>query len=151
MIEIPLVMAVVVLVAAAALSAYISHRTTRARDDRIFAEQVQQIRKDSNRRSRSTIKGQIAEHMAPLLPEFPFNTGDARFLGSPIDYIVFEDYTLVQNGDSDELSQVVFVEVKHGRAGLSKGERRIRDCINAGRVKWELIRIPDRLPEVETA
>lgn len=139
------------LVVAAVLSAYISHRITRAHDHREFKQREQLIRRDSNRRSRSTIKGQIAEHMAPLLPEFPYSTGGARFLGSPIDYIVSEDYTLVQNGESDELAQVVFVEVKHGRAGLSTAERRIRDCVNAGRVKWELARIPARVPSVENA
>src|SRR6267154_6463393 len=51
---------------------------------------VQGARKDSVDRSRSTLKGQIAEQMAPLLPGFPYMPSDARFLGDPIDYVVFK-------------------------------------------------------------
>ena len=51
------------------------------------------IRKDSVNRSRSTLKGRISEQMAPLLPEFPFSSADARFIGNPIDFVVFDGYT----------------------------------------------------------
>ena len=50
-------------------------------------------RKDSVERARSSLKGQIAEQMAPLLPGFPYRPADARFLGDPIDYVVFDGYT----------------------------------------------------------
>src|SRR5882724_11599495 len=51
---------------------------------------IRGARKDSVERSRSTLKGQIAEQMAPLLPGFPFLPADARFLGDPVDYVVFK-------------------------------------------------------------
>ena len=59
----------------------------RARNDleRWKLESTNNIRKDSVNRSRSTLKGRIAEQMAPLLPEFPFASADARFIGNPID------------------------------------------------------------------
>lgn len=99
-----------------------------------------EARRDALQKSRSTLKGQIAEHMAPLLPEFPYLTADARFLGDPVDYIVFDGYA---HGGEVE---IVFVEIKTGRSGLTPGERRIRDAIRAGRVRWELIRLqtPDK-------
>ena len=31
-----------------------------------------------------------SEQMAPLLPEFPFASADARFIGNPIDFVVFD-------------------------------------------------------------
>jgi predicted Holliday junction resolvase-like endonuclease len=45
------------------------------------------IRKDSVKRSRSTLKGRISERMVPLLPEFPFTSADARFIGNPVDLL----------------------------------------------------------------
>ena len=38
-------------------------------------ETAGEIRKDSVNRSRSTLKGKIAEQMAPVLPDFCFNSG----------------------------------------------------------------------------
>jgi predicted Holliday junction resolvase-like endonuclease len=50
------------------------------------------IRKDSVNRSRSTLKGRISEQMTPFLPEFLFASADARFIGNPIDFVVFDGY-----------------------------------------------------------
>ncbi len=72
------------------------------------------IRKDSVNRSRSTLKGRISEQMAPLLPEFPFASADARFIGNPIDFVVFDGYTQVKDEKGDTIS-VVLVEVKKGK------------------------------------
>jgi len=40
--------------------------------------------------SRSTLKGRIDEQMAPVLPGFLFNPTDARFIGTPVDYIILD-------------------------------------------------------------
>jgi predicted Holliday junction resolvase-like endonuclease len=53
----------------------------------------EEIRKDAVNRSRSTLKGKIAEQIAPMLPEFLYNPADARFIGSPVDYIIFDGLT----------------------------------------------------------
>jgi hypothetical protein len=55
------------------------------------------IRKDSVNRSRSTLKGRISEQMAPLPPDFPFSSADARFIGDPIDFVIFDGYTSVKD------------------------------------------------------
>src|SRR5947207_7886253 len=39
---------------------------------------IKEARQRSVEQSRSTLKGQIAEQMAPLLPGFPFSAADAR-------------------------------------------------------------------------
>jgi predicted Holliday junction resolvase-like endonuclease len=94
-----------------------------------------EIRSDAIQRSRSVIIGKVTEHVVPYLPEFRFNPKDARFIGSPIDFIVFDGL------DQDSLVDVVFVEVKTNTSTLSRRERQSRDAIAAGRVKWQEIRV----------
>jgi hypothetical protein len=94
-------------------------------------------RKDGVRQARSVLKGQISEQLAPLLPGFDYEAKDARFLGAPIDYIVFDGYS----DDDDDDVDVVFVEVKTGAARLSQGEKRIRRAIEEGRVFFETVRL----------
>jgi predicted Holliday junction resolvase-like endonuclease len=92
-------------------------------------------RRDALRQSRATLRGQVSEQLAPLLPGFGYSLDDARFLGAPVDYVVFDGY-----GQGDEV-EVVFVEVKTGRAKLSPGEKRVRDAVRAGRVRFETLRL----------
>lgn len=74
--------------------------------------------------------GKITEHLVPYLPEFTYNPKDARFLGSPIDFVVFD-------GLSDgEVRCIIFAEVKTGTSALNTRERRIRDAVQAGKVQW---------------
>ena len=49
-----------------------------------------EIREDAINRSRAVTVGKVSEHIVPHLPEFTYNPRDARFLGSPVDFVVFE-------------------------------------------------------------
>jgi len=40
--------------------------------------------------SRAVLKGKMAEQLAPILPEFQYLPSDAKFLGDPVDYVVFD-------------------------------------------------------------
>jgi predicted Holliday junction resolvase-like endonuclease len=84
------------------------------------------------------VSGKVQEHLAPFFPEFiaQFNPRDARFLGMPLDYVVFDGL------DEGDVRRVVFVEVKTGTATLEKRERWIRDAIEAGTVEFQLLRVP---------
>ncbi len=94
------------------------------------------IREDALRRSQSVIAGKATEHLAPLLPGFEFDPRDARFLGSPIDFLVFDGLS------EGELREIVFVEIKTGSsAALSLRERRVREAVDAGRVRFLEVRI----------
>ena len=101
-------------------------------------EDIKAARQDSLSRSHMTVSGKVQEHLAPLLPGFcaEFNPRDARFLGSPVDFVVFDGL------DSGEVTRVVFVEVKTGRSALSARERRVRAAIEEGKVEWRLLRLP---------
>lgn len=92
------------------------------------------IRRDAVLRSQATISGLVHEQLLPFLPEFPFNPKDARFLGTPVDLVVFDGL------DAGQVRGVVFIEVKTGGATLSARERQVRDAIRAGNVSWLEIR-----------
>jgi hypothetical protein len=86
------------------------------------------------RRSEDVRGGRLAESLAPLLEGFPVDVqkpGTATvFLGQPVDYVHF---------DPDD--GVVFVEVKSGGSQLSARQRRLRELVEAGRVRWETYRV----------
>ncbi|HTY14915.1 MAG TPA: Holliday junction resolvase-like protein [Methanoregulaceae archaeon] len=102
------------------------------------------IRKDSVNRSRSTLKGRISEQMAPLLPEFPFSPADARFIGNPIDFVVFDGYTKAKDEKADAID-VVLVEVKKGKGKLSREQSLIKKAVEEGRVSWQTIVFGDEV------
>ena len=105
---------------------------------------LRRAREDSVSRSRSVVSGKVQEHLAPLFPAFisQFNPRDAIFLGTPLDFVVFDG---LNDGDDTEVRRVVFVEVKTGKASLIKRERRVRDAIQAGRVEYQLLRLPKQI------
>lgn len=99
-------------------------------------------RRESVERSRSSLKGQIAEQLAPLLPGFPYLSADARFLGDPIDYVVFNRYSnLRDEGSSSEPLEIVLLEVKQGASALSPFQRCIARSVEEGRVRFEVFRV----------
>ena len=119
----------------------------RARNDleRWKIECTNDIRKDSVNRSRSTLKGKISEQMAPFLPEFPFSSADARFIGNPIDFVVFDGYTSVKDDKGDRIN-IVLVEVKKGKGRLTREETLIKKAVEEGRVSWQTIFLKDEGP-----
>lgn len=96
-------------------------------------------RRESTDQSRAVLKGKMAEQMAPMLPGFDYWPADARFLGDPIDYVVFDGYSQ-ENGMSDDV-EVVILDIKKERTPLSQGQRRIARAIAAGRVRFEVVRV----------
>jgi len=96
-------------------------------------------RKDAIARSRSVIGGHFSENLAPFLPNFPFLPTECKFLGKPIDLIVFKGM------DEKEIGEVVFVEVKSGKSKLNAQERKLKETIEAKRVKWVEYRIPEEI------
>ncbi len=88
-------------------------------------------RKDAVKKSRAVIGGQVAEQLAPYLPEFPCNPGDVCFLGKPVDFIGFTGLT-----ESDEIHEVMFIEVKTGQSKLNGHEKQLKDAIQKGCVRY---------------
>ena len=93
------------------------------------------IRENAVQRSLAVTAGKVHEQLVPYLPEFGFNPKDARFLGSPVDLVVFDGLA------AGDVKRVVFLEVKTGGAPLTARERQVREVIDAREVVWAELRL----------
>lgn len=100
-------------------------------------EDIAQARKEAIAQSRGVLGGKFIEQVVPYLPSFKYDPTEARFIGSPIDLIVFPG---LASGDPKE---IVIIEIKSGKnARLTASEAKIRELIEGGMVRWELIHQP---------
>jgi predicted Holliday junction resolvase-like endonuclease len=100
-------------------------------------ENTAKVTQETLKRSSATIKGQMGERFAPFAAGFGYEPADARFLGSPVDYVVFDGLT------DGEIRGVAFVEVKVGALPLTPFQRQVSEAIKAGRVKWKTLQLED--------
>lgn len=93
------------------------------------------IRQDAIKKSEAVIRGKVTEHLMPYFPEFRYNPKDVRFIGTPVDLIVFDGLS------EGAVKQVVFIEVKTGRESTaSPREKLVKECIGNRAVSYEMIR-----------
>lgn len=117
----------------------------RAEQQEQFKVTVIEQRSDAKESSRHSLKGKIGEQMSPLFPEFysKYQPSDARFLGSPIDYIIFKhmsEYDRKTKAE-DVPIDVVLVEVKSSKkAGLTEKEKAVKIAVDEGRVTFDVVR-----------
>ena len=92
-------------------------------------------RQDAINRSQSVILGKVTEHLIPFHQNFPYNPKEARFIGSPIDMIVF------QGIDNEEEVTIYILEIKTGTSSLNKRQKLVRDAIENNRVFWRELNV----------
>ncbi len=136
---------VLVVLAALSISVFASYYLIKWRFDRRFKlwqeaqlelwmQEKSNAQKQAVAQSRAVLGGKFVEQMTPYLPEFKYDPTEARFIGSPIDLIVFPG---LSHGDPQE---IVIIEVKTGKhRQLSPPEKKIRQLIEEGMVRWEFI------------
>lgn len=115
-----------------ALFLIIGFLIAKIKDRKLIAKQ----RNDAVLRSRAIIGGQVAEQIAPFLPNFPCNPGDARFIGKPVDFVAFCGMSEGKNVD-----EVLLIEVKTGNSTLSEREKEIKKAVENGKVRYIEYRI----------
>jgi predicted Holliday junction resolvase-like endonuclease len=93
------------------------------------------IRQDAIQRSQAVTSGKVHEQLVPYLPGFPYNPKDVRFLGSPVDLVVFDGLA------AGRLRRIIFVEVKTGSSALTQRERSVREIVEEREVDWAELRI----------
>ncbi len=98
-------------------------------------QEEERIRKDAIERSARTLSGKTLEKLVPFLENFPYDPHDIRWLGDPIDLVIFDGYS------SDKLNQIVFCEVKSGEGKLTKGQNRIKELVEGKKVGWKEFKI----------
>lgn len=121
------ILAIIFLIIVVLISFFIGKITERLKN----SSREKKSRKDAIKRSRAVLGGQFAEQIAPLLPNFPCNPGDARFVGKPVDFIAFPGVA-----EGKPIEEILFIEVKTGEAKLSGREKEIRNLIENGKVRY---------------
>ena len=109
------------------------------RRDKYWQDELPSHRKDAIMKSRAVLGGQFSEQLAPYLPNFNYLPTECRFLGKPVDFIVFKGM------DERNITEVVFVEAKSGKSKLSPQEKSLKEAIEKKKVRWEEYRIPEDL------
>ncbi|MCW1306345.1 MAG: Holliday junction resolvase-like protein [Candidatus Nanoarchaeia archaeon] len=111
------------------------------RVEEYIQQHIEEIREETLKRSRAVLKGKIAEQMVALLPEFPYNPADARFIGNPVDYVIFDGYTQVKDSGGGEV-RIIFLDVKKGeKAQLTREEEAIMKAVKEKKVAWHLLHL----------
>ena len=138
----------VIIVVALIISFFAVYYSTRLKFERKFRqwqdaqivsweEEKARALKEAIAQSRAVLSGKFTEQLAPFLPEFQYDPTEARFIGSPIDFIIFPG---LAQGDPEE---IVIMEIKTSKtAALTPQQRKIRQLIEDGMVRWELIQKP---------
>ena len=84
-----------------------------------------------HRKSSEVRLGKIGENLAPFVKNWPWDPKEFRFLGNPIDGVQFND------------DEIIFVEIKTGKARLSKSQKDFRDLVKAGKVSFVSFKITE--------
>ena len=136
---------IAIAVAATVLIIILSNHMIRLRFEQRFREwceerteeweaETEQARKDAINRSRAVLGGKFTEQMVPYFPDFQYDPTEARFIGSPVDLIVFPG---LAGGDPQA---IVILEVKTGPGSqLTPQQKKIRQLIEEGMVRWDEI------------
>ena len=70
------------------------------------------------------------------MPDFPYNPKDVQWVGGLIDALVWDGCS------EDEEITVVALEYKSGTLRLKDDQKRVRDAINVGRFRYEILPLP---------
>lgn len=88
-----------------------------------WQKNLNRIKRDIAERQRVGIKGKVTESFAPFLEGFPFKASECKFIGDPIDYLVFEGL------DERNVKGIHLVEIKSGKSKLSNHQKQIKEII----------------------
>ena len=112
---------------------YLGERVGKAHNESAWQQKLIGVREEIADKQRAGIKGKVTEMFAPYLEGFPFKASECKFIGDPIDYIVFEGL------DNRDVKAIHFVDVKADSSELSKHQRQIKEIVesvNSSKVKW---------------
>ena len=135
--EINVLLTTIIFLIGLIIAYFIGVKVATMKRDSHWELQIPIHRQDAIAKSRSVLSGQFSEQLAPYLPDFPYKANEVRFLGKPIDFIAFKGL------DDKKVDEVVFVEVKSGKAQMNRTEKSLKEAIKKKRVSFEEYRVPD--------
>lgn len=71
------------------LAYFVGQKIATIKRDKYWELEIPGHRKDAILKSRSVLSGMFSEQLAPFLPNFNFKPTECRFLGKPVDFIIF--------------------------------------------------------------
>lgn len=87
------------------------------------------LREKYSKTSISVRHGKFLEHYIPWIREFfPYNPERFRFIGNPIDGILFGD------------DKIIFMEFKTGKSLLNEAQKKIKSLVENKKVEWKEVR-----------
>jgi len=121
--EIPITLVVLATIAFF-LAIWLTYKIASLRADLRWQKNLVHLRKEIADQQRAGIKGKVSEAFAPFLEGFPFKPSECKFIGNPIDYLVFEGL------DERNIKGIHLVEIKQGTSKLSPHQKQIKDLID---------------------
>src|SRR3989344_50900 len=106
-----------------AIFSYLLYKVGQYQKDGEWKDRVDKLRAEIADKQRAGIKGKVTEMFAPYLEGFPFKASECKFIGDPIDYVVFEGL------DERDIKGIHFLDVKADSSELKPHQKQIRDII----------------------
>ena len=132
------ILTILIAVLAFFIIVYLTYKLSSYKTNLKWQKNLVKLRGDIANSQRANIKGKVTETFAPFLKGFPFKASECKFIGDPLDYVVFKGL------DERDIKGIHFVEVKSGDAKLSKHQKEIIRLVrNNGR--YEIVDIARKL------
>ena len=101
-------------------------------------DKLKKRRKLATKKAQITTKavniGKNLEKVLPTMRDFKWTVPDSKFLGDPIDLIVFNGLSV------NKVKSINFIEVKSGKARLNNHQKAIRDAIEEQKVSYKVFK-----------
>ena len=97
-----------------------------------LTEQSKRMKKRSNTGAIAVNLGFLWEKLAPSLDGFPFSMNDIRFLGDPIDMVIFEGLS------KGKVNRILFGDIKSGGARLTQRQKSIQNLVEKNKISMEV-------------
>ncbi|MDH5266270.1 MAG: hypothetical protein OEW62_01175 [Candidatus Bathyarchaeota archaeon] len=101
-------------------------------------DELKKRRKLATKKAQITTKavniGKNLEKVLPTMRDFKWTVPDSKFLGDPIDLIVFNGLSV------NKVKSINFIEVKSGKARLNNHQKAIRDAIEEQKVSYKVFK-----------
>lgn len=81
--------------------------------------------------AKSVNVGKLLEKVFPTMNDFKWELSDCRFLGDPIDIVIFHGLS------AGKVESIRFLEVKSGKARLNTHQKNIKEAIENNKIKYE--------------
>ena len=94
-------------------------------------KEIKQHRKQAVKQSCAVILGEVAEKIAPILPQIPYNPKDMVFIWKGVDYIIFDWLAWWK------LKQIIFLEIKSWKSKQNSNEKQVEQTIKLKKVKYQ--------------